>query len=51
VALNARDGRTLWHATMNGNQMNGAITNELDGRQYVVFGGGDSLYAYTLPRK
>ena len=31
--------------------MNGAITYELDGRQYVVVGGADSLYAYALPGK
>jgi alcohol dehydrogenase (cytochrome c) len=52
LALDANNGQTLWHATMGGgNQMNGAITYELDGRQYVVVGGGDSLYAYALPAK
>jgi outer membrane protein assembly factor BamB len=25
LALDARDGHTLWHGNMNGNQMNGAI--------------------------
>jgi len=51
LALDAKDGHTLWHATMSANQMNGGISYELDGRQYVVFGGGDSLYAYALPLK
>ncbi len=51
LALDARDGQTLWHASMSGNQMNGAITYELDGKQYVVVGGGDSLNAYALPGK
>ena len=51
LALDAQDGKTLWHATMGGNQMNGAITYELEGRQYVVVGGGDTLYAYALPAK
>jgi alcohol dehydrogenase (cytochrome c) len=51
LALDAHDGRTLWHASMSGNQMNGAITYELDGKQYVVVGGGDSLNAYALPGK
>ena len=49
LALDANDGHTLWHATMGANQMNGGITYELDGKQYLVFGGGDSLYAFTLP--
>jgi hypothetical protein len=28
---------------------NGPITYELDGRQYVLFGGGNGLYAFVLP--
>ena len=51
LALDAKNGHTLWHATMGGNQMNGGITYELDGRQFLVFGGGDSLYAYALLTK
>ncbi len=49
LALDARDGKTLWHATMNGNEMNGPITYQLDGKQYVVVGAGQSLYAYAIP--
>jgi hypothetical protein len=29
---------------------NPPITYELDGRQYVVMGGGSALYAFALPR-
>lgn len=43
-----RIGRTLWHTTVAANQANGAITYELDGKQYVVVGAGDSLFAFTL---
>jgi len=48
LAMNSATGKTLWHATVGANQTNGAITYELDGKQYVVVGAGDSLYAYTL---
>ena len=30
---------------------NGPITYQHDGRQYVLLGGGSSLYAFALPRK
>jgi hypothetical protein len=30
------------------NQANGAITYELDGKQHVVVGAGDSLFAFAL---
>jgi alcohol dehydrogenase (cytochrome c) len=48
LAMNSATGKTLWHATVGANQTNGAITYALDGKQYVVVGAGDSLYAYTL---
>ena len=48
LAMDAATGKTLWHSTVAANQTNGAITFELDGKQYVVVGAGDSLYAYTL---
>ena len=48
IAIDSTTGKTLWHATIGANQNNGAITFELDGKQYVVFGAGDSLYAFTL---
>jgi hypothetical protein len=40
----------LWH-TQSGRSTNPPITYELDGRQYVLFGVGDSLLAFTLPGK
>jgi len=48
LAMDSTSGKTLWHSTIGANQSNGAITFELDGKQYVVVGAGDSLYAYTL---
>jgi alcohol dehydrogenase (cytochrome c) len=48
MALRTSDGATLWHE--NTGRMQGApITYELDGKQYVVVSGGNSLYAFALP--
>jgi alcohol dehydrogenase (cytochrome c) len=50
LALRTSDGATLWHAGI-GRVGNGAITYEMDGRQFVVMGGGSSLYAWALPQR
>jgi alcohol dehydrogenase (cytochrome c) len=50
VALRTRDGATLWHSRI-GRVGNSPITYELDGRQYVIFGGGDSVYAFVMPQR
>ena len=41
---------TLWHAGI-GRVGNSPITYELDGRQYMLIGGGSALYAWALPAK
>ena len=48
LALRSSDGTTLWHAGI-GRVGNSPITYLLDGRQYVLFGGGSVLYAWALP--
>ena len=48
MALRTSDGATLWHAAI-GRVGNSPITYELDGRQYVVVGGGSAVYAFALP--
>jgi alcohol dehydrogenase (cytochrome c) len=48
IAFRTSDGATLWHDSI-GRVNNGPISYELDGKQYIVVGGGSSLYAYTLP--
>jgi alcohol dehydrogenase (cytochrome c) len=50
LALRSSDGATLWHAGI-GRVANTPITYELDGRQYVLFGGGTALYAWALPQQ
>jgi len=49
MAMRTSDGATLWHSTT-GRVGNSPITYEMDGQQYVVFGGGGVLYAFALPR-
>jgi alcohol dehydrogenase (cytochrome c) len=48
VAYDAATGKPLWHAGLGTNTGNGPQTFLLDGRQYVVVGAGDTLYAFTL---
>jgi alcohol dehydrogenase (cytochrome c) len=48
MALRTSDGATLWHENI-GRVQNAPITYELDGKQYLLVGGGSSLYAYALP--
>jgi alcohol dehydrogenase (cytochrome c) len=50
LALRTTDGSTLWSAAIGG-VGNGPVTYELDGRQYLIVGGGSSVYAFTLPQK
>jgi acido-empty-quinoprotein group A len=48
VAYDAATGKPLWHAGLGTNTSNGPQTYLLDGRQYIVVGAGDSLYAFVL---
>jgi alcohol dehydrogenase (cytochrome c) len=49
MAFRTSDGATLWHENI-GRMGNGPITYELDGKQYVIMGGGSSLFAFALPK-
>ena len=48
LAVRIADGATLWHSGI-GRVGTGPITYELDGRQFVLLGGGSALYAWALP--
>ena len=50
IIYSADKGEILWHQELSGNESGGEITYLLDGRQYIVFGAGDSLYAWSLVR-
>ena len=47
-ALDARTGKELWRANLGGQIVNGAITYEVDGRQYVAIISGNDLVAFAL---
>ena len=49
IAVRTADGSTLWHSGI-GRVGNAPVTYELDGRQYVLLGGGSALYAFALPQ-
>jgi alcohol dehydrogenase (cytochrome c) len=49
LAVRTSDGTTLWHAGI-GRVGTPPVTYELDGRQYMLIGGGSALYAWTLPK-
>ena len=48
IAYDPRTGKPLWRASLPANPANAPQTYMLDGRQYVVVGAGDSLYAFYL---
>jgi alcohol dehydrogenase (cytochrome c) len=48
VAYDAANGKPLWHAGLRTNTSNGPQTFLIDGRQMVVVGAGDTLYAFAL---
>jgi alcohol dehydrogenase (cytochrome c) len=48
IAFNAVDGDIVWHFPMLHSLGNGPETYLLDGHQYLVAGGGDTLYAFAL---
>jgi len=47
VALDAKNGDILWHTRI-GNITNAPQTFDIDGRQYVLVGVGDTLYSFVL---
>jgi alcohol dehydrogenase (cytochrome c) len=47
MALRTSDGTTLWHAQV-GRSGNSPVTYMLDGKQYIVTGGGTALYAFAV---
>jgi alcohol dehydrogenase (cytochrome c) len=49
IAFDPATGKILWHSKLAAGVSNGPMTYSLDGRQYLVVGAGDMLYAFTLP--
>jgi alcohol dehydrogenase (cytochrome c) len=48
IAFDPATGKILWHSKLASSVSNGAMTYSLDGRQYLVVGAGDMLYAFAL---
>ena len=48
VARDPATGEALWPTRLHDSVSNGPMSYELDGRQYLVVGAGDSLYAFTV---
>jgi len=49
IAFDPKNGKPLWHVRLLTSVSNPPITYSLDGKQYVVAGAGDHVYAFTLP--
>jgi len=49
IVFSADKGEVLWHHELGANESGGIITYMLDGKQYIVFGAGGTLYALSLP--
>ena len=47
-ALDARTGALLWKASLGGQIVNGPISYEIDGRQYIATISGNNLVAFAL---
>ncbi len=48
VAFDPANGKIVWHAGLSANISNGPETFMLDGKQYLIVGAGDCLFAFTL---
>jgi alcohol dehydrogenase (cytochrome c) len=51
IAFDPETGKPLWHFGVLHNVSNGPQTYMLDGRQYVLVGAGDTLFAFALVRQ
>jgi glucose dehydrogenase len=50
IIYSADKGEVLWHHEISANESGGVITYMLDQKQYILFGAGDRLYAWSLPQ-
>lgn len=51
LAVDSRDGKTLWHSGSGSEIVSSPTSYELDGRQYVLMSSGSVLFAWALPEK
>jgi acido-empty-quinoprotein group A len=48
IAWDPASGKMLWHFRLPATVSNGPMTYEMDGRQYLIVGAGDTLYSFAL---
>jgi alcohol dehydrogenase (cytochrome c) len=48
IAYDPSGGKILWHFSMPHSLGNGPETYLLDGKQYLIVGAGDTLFAFAL---
>lgn len=51
LALDTKDGKTLWHSGTGVPMQSSPITYTLDGQQHVVTSSGGVLFSWTLPQR
>jgi acido-empty-quinoprotein group A len=51
TAFDPKSGKIIWHQRLTDSVSNGPSTWMLDGKQYVIAGAGDTLWAFTLAGK
>ena len=49
VALDAATGKPLWHVYLGGSNASGPMTYSVNGKQYIIGTGNDTMYAFALP--
>ncbi len=49
VALDATTGKALWHVYLGGANASGPMTYAVNGKQYIIGTGADTMYAFALP--
>jgi glucose dehydrogenase len=48
-ALDARTGQLIWRTNAGGDIAMGPMTYQVNGKQYVLFSAGSSMFSYALP--
>jgi len=49
IALDAATGKPLWHVYLGGANASGPISYAVNGKQYIIGTGADTMYAFALP--
>ena len=50
LAVDERDGKTLWRVPLNATMKTSPMTYEVDGEQFVTLAAGSNIMTFALPR-